>query len=238
MGSFIPKLWGQTTRKFDPYVRDKDVDTIGKQALQRENLIDAPIIYDQWGFPAERSNDLKSLIGMRSKSAERFAGNRVIDNWNRLNPDDTTLTTPPRDTHTPTGKTERKMDRDGQYQEFRKVAGTLAREVVLKAIPEQMQREPSPVVLKITKNALEEARNNVKAHYERNVDFDIDMDRQVQIVLAKVVSSALKIPKRPVRSNADTDEYALKDTKSWETYRDAAIEYRKWYSQNRSKIRQ
>ena len=237
IGSFIPKLWGQTTRKFDPYVRDKDVDTIGKQALQRENVLDAPVIYDQWGFPAERSNDAKSLIGMRSKSAERFAGNRVIDNWNRLNPDDKTLTTPPRDTYTPTGKTERKMDRDGQYQEFRKVSGTLTREVVLKAIPPEMQREPSPVVLKITKNALEEARNNVKAHYERNVNFDIDMDRQVRIVLAKVVSSATKIPKRPIRSNADTDEYALKDTKHWEAYKDAAIEYRKWYSQNRSKIR-
>ena len=117
------------------------------------------------------------------------------------------------------------------------MAGTLAREVVLKAIPEQMQRQPSPVVLKITKNALEEARNNVKAHYERNVDFDIDMDRQVQVVLAKVVSSALKIPKRPVRSNADTDEYALKDTKHWETYRDAVKEYRDWYVANQEKIR-
>jgi hypothetical protein len=237
MGSFIPKLWGQTTRKFDPYVRDKDVDTIGKQALQRENLIDAPVIHDQWGFPAERSNDIKSVLGMRSKSAERFAGNRVIDNWNRLNPDDTTLTTSPRDTYTPPGKTERKMDRDGQYQEFKRVAGTLAREVVLKAIPDEMARNPSPVVLKITKNALEQARNNVKAHYERNVDFDIDMDRQVQLVLAKVVSSAIKIPKRPIRSNADTDEYALKDTKHWETYRDAVKEYRDWYVANREKIR-
>ena len=227
-GSHMPNIYQQAQRAGLPFGITSGQDDVGynkdekfwTEVGKRTEVLDTDSIYDVWG---RKAKNITSWTGTKTTGAKLFKGDRVFVNWNQNN-DKKAYPADPDNKYTGEAGVIRTLD-SKQFSDFKRVAGTLAKDVVMEAISSEHARNPDALTLKMTRSLITRARTEVKKYWKAKGNFDINEE----VLKRKIINGAKKLVLKPnpkPRKTGDPTQNLDDELQAWEEMKAAQTRYR------------
>ena len=227
-GSHMPNIYQQSQRAGLPFGITSGQDDVGynkdekfwTEVGKRTEVLDTDSIYDVWG---RKAKNITSWTGTKTTGAKLFKGDRVFVNWNQNN-DKKAYPADPDNKYTGEAGVIRTLD-SKQFSDFKRVAGTLAKDVVMEAISSEHARNPDALTLKMTRSLITRARTEVKKYWKAKGNFDINEE----VLKRKIINGAKKLVLKPnpkPRKTGDPTQNLDDELQAWEEMKAAQTRYR------------
>ena len=227
-GSHMPNIFQQAARAGLPFGVASGQDYVGynpsegflEEVGKRTETKATDPIYDVWG---RKAKNITGITGAKVASAKLFKGDRVFVNWNQNN-EKKAYPADPSNEYTGEMGTTRKLD-SKQFSDFKRVSGTLAKDLVMEMIPSNHARTPDALTLKLTRSILTRARTEVKNHWKDKGNFDINENALKRRIRSMARANVLKTPDKP-RQTGDPTQNLEEELQAWEDMKKAIKRYR------------
>ena len=233
-GSHVPNLFQQVRRNYQDVVGSNrsETDSFGEEVGKRTELLETEPIYDWLGRPAK---NITSVFGIKTKEAEAHKGDRVFANWNQRNPDSEAFPAEPDVTYTGQSGLKRTFS-EPNNADFRRVTGTLIRELIEELVPDSHVKTPDVVTLRITRYIVTQARARVKKYWKSKGNFNIN-EKSMKYDIREAMLTFIFDPDKPRTKptiSGDPHQKLEEEIQAWEDFKAGVKRYR----ESRRKIRQ